>query len=137
MKVKIKNARGIRFSARPITLSLKVKSNGEVTYGDLVLDFMESYINVDIERELSKKERLDLLKEIFSRLVYNQEYWQEIANMRLRDLQKEDEDNDLTILDEILTYDKSEFNTNINIEQIICYVKESYEAIKEGIKARL
>lgn len=137
MKVKIKNAKNLRFSTRPLNLSLKVKTNGGVTYGDLIIDYMEDYIEVDVGRELSKKERLDVLKEIFNRLVYRQKYWQEIVSLRLRDLQKVDEDNTLTILDEILSYDKSEFNTNIDVEQVICYVKESYEAIREGIKARL
>lgn len=137
MKVKIKNAKGIKFSTRPLNLELKVKTNGEVTYGDLIIDYMESYIEVDVGRELSKKERLDVLKEIFNRLVYKKKYWQEIVSMRLRDLQKEDENNTLTVLEEILSYDKSEFNTNIDVEQVICYVKESYEAIKEGVQARL
>ena len=137
MKVKIRNAARIKFSTRPLNLSLKTKTNGEVVNGDLIIDYMESYIKVDVGRELSKKERLDVLKEIFNRLAYRQKYWQEIISMRLRDLQKENDENELTILEEILSYDASEFNKNIDAEQVLCYVKESYEAIRDGVKARL
>lgn len=137
MKVKIRNAKRLKFSARPLNLSIKVKANGGVTDGDLIIDYIDGYIYVDAGRELTREERLDVLKEIFAKLAYRQNYWQEILTMRLRDSQKENDENELNVLEELLTYDKSEFNTNLDAQQVICYVKESYEAIRDGVKARL
>ena len=137
MKVKIRNAKRLKFSARPLNLSIKVKANGGVTDGDLIIDYIDGYIYVDAGRELTREERLDVLKEIFAKLAYRQNYWQEILTMRLRNKQKENDENELNVLEELLTYDKSEFNTNLDAQQVICYVKESYEAIRDGVKARL
>ncbi len=136
MKVKIRNVKNLKFTTSPVKLSLRVKFNGEKTYGDLTIDYIESMIKVDAGRELSKNERLDVLKEIFNRLVYKQKEWEDLIELRLVDLQKEEDENELSIIEEILTYDKNSFNRNTNMELIISYVKESLDSIQDAIDER-
>lgn len=65
--------------------------------------------------------------------MYRQKIKYNVEKLVLKDSLNENEDNKLTIIEELLTYNFDEFNINIPSEQIVCDVKRSYENILSGV----
>lgn len=54
--------------------------------------------------------------------------------MVLKDINQEERKNNLSIIEELLTYPEESFTINIDSQQVIIEVMKAYNAIEEGLK---
>ena len=139
INVKIIGANNFSFNARSIEYIAILKNKKEQIKGNIVVDFINEIIEVDFKRKLSYYEKIAVLKEIFYQFCLNnikafrRNIDIPIETFIFKDKNEESEE-ELAIINEILKYNFSEFNTNRKKEKIIANIKISYDLIKHGIE---
>lgn len=135
IKIKIVNYKKFDYNQYPVIFDIILKNKKEKLIGNLIVDFKNSEVAVDFPRKLSYFERLAVLKEIFYRLCLTKTRRGKVVHRAVEEFKfvdKNSEEEFDTIISELLSYGKVNFNAYKKNERMIANIAVSSELILEA-----
>lgn len=142
IQVEFAGSIGTKQNTKFIVYPFNIKNKDVVKSGTLKLDFKEEIIIVSVQVNenncktiLSKEEKLELIKKIFSKLICKSKpIFKGIPNWKMAMYEFYEEESleaSKSLLDELLLYDVSKFDEN---DKLISYLLKSVNLVQNNVK---